>query len=340
LKVLLFITKPYSFSVLNPIRSYCEKENIEVAWFKASSAKSMNVIGSVLNSTNDVIQFEPDAVIVPGNVVPDFWPGLKVQIFHGLGEEKKGHYQITDFFDLYCTPGPVMTSEFNNLQKKHQSFLVKETGWPKLDSLDVNESIEESKTKLGLDPTNKTILYAPTFSPKYTSSQNLFSIIKSLQIYNWQWIVKFHDLEKKETINKYQTLVSEKLKVIDDLDILPWMSASDMLLGDTSSVLYEFLLFDRPIITVNAKTRLDKGINIHEPIDLIGAITRCLENPDEFSINRKEYLEDLHPFIDGKSTVRVMNTIQNVIHSREVDGLKQKSPNWFRKTKIRKMVKE
>ena len=100
MKVLLFITKPYSFSVLNPIRSYCERENIEVSWFKASSAKSVKVIGSVLTSTNDVMQFEPDAVIVPGNVVPDFWPGLKVQIFHGLGEEKKGHYDITDFFDL------------------------------------------------------------------------------------------------------------------------------------------------------------------------------------------------------------------------------------------------
>ena len=73
---------------------------------------------------------------------------------------------------------------------------------------------------------------------------------------------------------------------------------------------------------------------------MLREINKILENPDEFSINRKEYLEDLHPFIDGKSTVRVMNTIQNVIHSREVDGLKQKSPNWFRKTKIRKMVKE
>jgi len=45
-----------------------------------------------------VVAYNPDVVIVPGNVVPHFWPGLKVQIFHGLGEEKRGHYRITGFF--------------------------------------------------------------------------------------------------------------------------------------------------------------------------------------------------------------------------------------------------
>ena len=57
---------------------------------------------------------------------------------------KKGHYDITGFFfDLYCTPGPLITEKFQVLQKKYKSFfLVKETGWPKLDDLfkNVNSS--------------------------------------------------------------------------------------------------------------------------------------------------------------------------------------------------------
>ena len=66
----------------------------------------------MLKSSEQVKFFSPDAIIVPGNVVPDFWPGIKVQIFHGLCEEKIGHYDITGFFDLYCTPSFYITDKF------------------------------------------------------------------------------------------------------------------------------------------------------------------------------------------------------------------------------------
>jgi CDP-glycerol glycerophosphotransferase (TagB/SpsB family) len=341
LNLLFFITKPYSVSILEPIVKYCEsRSDLETAWFKIGSASQIHLKGKTLNSSNEVHNYNPDAVIVPGNVVPDFWPGLKVQIFHGLGEEKKGHYDITEFFDLYCTPGSVMTSNFMDLQKKHQSFLVKETGWPKLDAIELESSIENSKSKLGLDPSRTTILYAPTFSPKYTSAHDLFSTINLLQTNNWQWIVKFHDLEKNETLQKYGSITSDNFRVIKDNNILPWLATSDILLGDTSSVMYEFLSFDRPMITYNAITRLDKGINIHSPEELLGAITRCMLDPEEFSPNRMEYLDDIHPYQDGNSSERVLNAIQEVIDQNKLENLKVKKPNWIRKRQIRKMVKE
>ena len=42
----------------------------------------------------------------------------------------------------------------------------------------------------------KTILYAPTFSRKYKSSSSLFNAIKKAQKYEFNWLVKFHNLEK------------------------------------------------------------------------------------------------------------------------------------------------
>ena len=338
MKFLFFITKPYSVSILKPIQTACENQHIEIAWFKASSAQTIDLSGTILETTQNVIEYSPDAVIVPGNVVPGFWPGIKVQIFHGLGEEKKGHYDITNFFDLYCTPGPFMTESFDQLQSNHGTFLVKETGWPKLDAIDPRIPIDDSKRKIGLDPSKKTILFAPTFSPKYTSAYALFQSIKQMENDDWEWLVKFHDLEKKETRNLYEKLNPEKFNLIKDHDILPWMSAADILIGDTSSVLYEFLLFDRPIITYQAKTRLDKGINILEPDELKGAITRCFLDPQEFQNNRQSYVEDLHPYQDQNSSNRVIDAIQSVLQNDELSRLKAKSPNWFRKRQIRNMV--
>jgi CDP-glycerol glycerophosphotransferase (TagB/SpsB family) len=339
LKVLCFITKPYSVSILEPIQAYCQKEKIDFVWFKASTALSLQIKGKALSTTEEVLQYNPDAVIVSGNVVPDYWPGLKVQIFHGLGEEKKGHYDITDFFDLYCTPGPFMTEKFQELQKIHGTFLVDETGWSKMDLIQSEMNVENAKKQLGLDPNKKMILYAPTFSPKYTSASDLFSVIKSHQFQELQWCIKFHDLETKDIIDQYLSLESDTFTIIRDLSIIPWMAASDCMIADTSSVTYEYLLFNRPIITYRAKTRKDKGINIKDSGELINAINQSLNDPDEYSNIRKEYIDIIHPYTDGKSSERVINAIKTILNENKVSKLKPKTPNWFRKRRIRKMVK-
>tara|TARA_B100001250_G_scaffold405660_1_gene423508 strand:- start:1119 stop:2144 length:1026 start_codon:yes stop_codon:yes gene_type:complete len=339
MRLLFFFTKPYSVSILEPIEIYCKSlSELEVAWYKAGSAKHMDIDGLVLNNSEEVLDFKPDAIIVPGNIVPDFWPGIKVQIFHGLCEEKKGHYDITGFFDLYCTPGPQMTEKFQDLQKKYKTFLVRETGWPKLDRFISKRTILDEKKLQCIDPSRKTILYAPTFSPKYQSSEALFESIKKAQKYEFNWLVKFHDLEKISTIQKYKTLVSDFFHIIDDDDILQGMKVADILLSDTSSVVYEFLLFDRPIITFNAITRIEKGINIINPDDIAGAITRSIEDPNEFNQSRKEILNDIHPYTDGESSKRVIDTILEIINGKELEKLRSKPINWYRKRQIRKLV--
>ena len=123
LKWLFFVTKPYSFSILEPIqKAITESDYGIVKWFSASSATNYSCPGDQLKSNEEVSDYNPVAVIVPGNIVPHFWPGLKVQIFHGLDEEVKGFYNITGFFDLYCTTGPVMTGKFSTLAKNKKHF--------------------------------------------------------------------------------------------------------------------------------------------------------------------------------------------------------------------------
>ena len=143
---------------------------------------------------------------------------------------------------------------------------------------------------------------------------------------------------EKEFVEKYNQIINKNFRIIKDENILPYMESSDLLLTDTSSVAYEFLLFDRPIITYNATTRRDKGINIINPSQLEKAIERSLNDPDEYSSNRKSYLNELHPYTDGKSAERIIETIKKVIHSKELQTLKLKKPNWLQKRQIRKMV--
>ena len=231
-----------------------------------------------------------------------------------------------------------MTDKFEILKKQYGSFLVKETGWPKLDPMCVRKSLSDAKIEQGLDPSKITILYAPTFSKRYTSSSDLINEIKILQNKGWQWIAKFHDLEQIEIIQEYKKLSSDQFNIVQDLDILPWMYAADILLTDTSSVAYEFLQLNRPIITYRAFARKGKGIDITNPENIYGALVRSIEDPNEFKTPRKEYLDDLHPYSDGKSSERVIKGIENILKSTELSQLKPKSMNWYRKRQIRKLV--
>ncbi len=338
MKILLFVTKPYSFSILETVQNAAKQSGYSVKWFTAASAREIIPPGERLQTSQNVEDFNPHAVIVPGNVVPDFWPGFKVQLFHGLGEEKRGHYRITNFFDLYCTPGPYMTNKFEILANKHKNFLVRETGWPKLDSLQIDNK-HERKIEYGFEKKDIVILYAPTFSPRYSSANDLYSEIQTLaENKPYKWLVKFHPLMAKEFVKKYNQIINKNFRIIKDENILPYMEASDLLLTDSSSVAYEFLLFDRPIITYKATTRRDKGINIINSDQLEKAIERSLKDPNEYSSNRKSYLNELHPYTDGKSAERIIETIKKVIQSKELQTLKLKKPNWLQKRQIRKMV--
>jgi len=344
LKYLFFLTKPYSFSILKPIQdSITESNSGTVKWFSASSASNFSCPGDQLKSSVEIQDYNPDAVLVPGNIVPHFWPGLKVQVFHGLDEEVKGFYNITGFFDLYCTTGPVMTEKFSAIAEQKKHFLVRETGWSKLDPVfnkqwDFSNQKKQLIKQYDFNPELPVILYAPTFPPKYTSAPDLHDTIKKLNNGKYNWIIKFHPLMDKIVQEKYKQLENENLRIVDELNILPIMAGSDIMITDTSSVAYEFLTFNRPLITYQALARKDKGINIQNPTELVSAIERSLKNPEEFSFNRDKCLKDIHPYLDGNSSNRLINEITEILANGSQNDLKQKPLNIIRKYQIRKLI--
>ena len=49
MRLLFFITKPYSVPVLNPIKDYCdENSEVNIAWLKAGAAKNLEINGLTL----------------------------------------------------------------------------------------------------------------------------------------------------------------------------------------------------------------------------------------------------------------------------------------------------
>ncbi len=334
MKILFYISKKYSLPIIEPIVKYLEETNHLFAFF--TSQKVMKQIPADLNrykflqNINETILFAPDLVIVPGNFVDFRIPGIKVQIFHGLGVEKPSHYKIRHFFDVYCTSGPFVTEKYEKLQKKKKYFLVKETGWSKVDHI-LHYPATDLRGKFKIPKDKKVILFAPTHSRKMQSAERLLPIIPNIIKEDEFWLLKFHELMNRDIIDGIKN--SNQIRIITDYDITPYLHLADVLITDTSSVAYEFMILDKPIVTFRTQSRKNKGIDINQSSQLREAINRSLLDPQEFKQNRINHLKEINPRIDGKISENLISTLEKILNNNELQG-KRKPFNLFRKLQV------
>ena len=338
-RYLFYIAHNYSFEILRPLQKVILAQGDQVKWLAVGKEVTLSYFQeneSVLNSIDEARAYNPDASFAPGNEIPNFIPGLKVQVFHGLEWKKKGHFIIRDFFDLYCSHGPATTSRFNSLSKKHGFFDVVETGWPKLDYLFTTPAMalsEELKAQ-----NKKIILYAPTFSPALTSAPELFEEIKRLsEQYNHHWLIKFHPKMAKQWLKKYQSFAKSNLQIIETSSINQLLQTADIMVSDTSSVIGEFSLLNKATVSLNNKEPGDYLVNIQQADQLEVAIELALNPSKELKAAIKAYADDLHPYHDGKAAQRILSSTEKVL-SEGKSSTKSKPLNLFRNLKQRKKL--
>lgn len=327
---LLYVEQPYSFAILRPIQDAIRANGDKACWFitkRSGIANGLLEGEQQLKNIEDVKNFNPCAVFVPGNVVPDFFPGVKVQVFHGLEYKKKGHFAIRGFFDLYCTHGPLTTEPFTRLAEKHRYFRVIETGWPKLDPYFNYEKRQNEKP---------VILYAPTFSPNLSSLEILFEQIKSLASSgDYDIKLKFHPKTKPQWQKLYQTLAEmEHFEICQNDNLIPLIQHADVVISDTSSAVDESLLLGKPVITFNNSQPQDALINITAAEQLTNALEQALSFSDEQQLKINQYITQVHPFADGHSAQRILAATAQIIET----GVMQKPLNLLRRYKIRKAL--
>jgi CDP-glycerol glycerophosphotransferase (TagB/SpsB family) len=330
---LFYISQNYAFEILRPLQAEIRRRGGQVHWFIEGNEVNRQLFlsdESLVDSVADVIAIRPKAVFVPGNYVPSFIPGLKVQVFHGFEWKKKGHFRIRDCFDLYCTQGPLFTRKFEQLQAGHPHFRVLETGWPKTDPLFSVEPYPWPTTAKG-----PLILYAPTFSPSLTSAPALLEQINTLSRQgDTRWLIKFHPKMDPQWIQAYKAIQHEALVVAEDSAINPLLQAADIMLSDTSSVITEFCLLKKPVITFNNLQPEAHILNISTPEALPDAIQQALAPPTDWRRAIEENINQLHPYTDGQSCSRILEAVDYAI-ALGAEGLKKKPVNLFRQFKLR-----
>ena len=341
MKTILFCMNPYSFGILEPVMQVLKEKKYEFIWFVRTAIleKFPYQDQRFTSKIEDLVRFNSDAIFVPGNEVPHYLRGVKTQVFHGLAGEKKGHFRIRNYFDLYLTQGPYFTRRFSKAASKHRDFSVVETGWPKLDvyGKELHKYDSDKLILLKKSKAKKIILYAPTFSPSLTSASHLFTQIEKLaKSKEYLILIKFHDLMAADLIDSYKKLSMsfENVLFIEERNIIKYLLISDLMISDTSSVVYEFLLLDKPVITFKNNSLAVKWDN---QLSYSGLVERVVENllEDPFKQERFNILKEYHPYTDGNSAKRMVDAVEKYIKTNGVPEKRQIS--WFRRYKINKI---
>lgn len=339
-RFLFYISQNYSFAILRPLQQAILARGDIAAWFVEGKQVNVDFFEEeeeLLLSVSDIFDYSPHAIFYPANLAPTFLPGINVAVFHGFDAgkvDKKGnndHYKLRHCFDLYCTQGPESTEKFTEFKLQHDSFHVKETGWCAIDPLyQQQKAIDKNSLP--------TVLFCSTFSRNLTSAPHLFDEIKRLSTQGkYRWLVQFHPKMPAEIVEQYKTIESEYLTFVETDNVIPLLQEADLMVCDTSSVLLMFLLLNKPVVTFNNIAPKDYLINITEPDLLEQSIEHGLTKPKPLMDNIQHFIEQTHPYHDGRSSERVLQAVDEVL-SGKVSVKKQKPLNILRQIKMRKRL--
>lgn len=165
-------------------------------------------------------------------------------------------------------------------------------GMPKADCLvDGSLQRDEILQSLGIDPSRRTVLYAPTWTPYASLNVMGEELVTQLGRAGFCVIVKLHDNSRDSDprnsggINWVERLTPILQTYAGHLaargTIAPYLVAGDVMISDHSSAGFEYLLLDRPLIRIEMPELIART-NIHpDYVDLLVKASSTVRNPEE-----------------------------------------------------------
>lgn len=340
-RYLFFVSVAYSYPILRPLQDEILRRGDEVAWFVEPVCPILLQPGErLLPSIQSVMAYKPAAIFAPGNYIYDFFPGVKVSLFHGYPINKRGdvhddHFSIRGWFDVYCTQGLSSTLPFKQLEEKYGYFKVYETGWCKADTY-YRERLRPSAGGEGKRP---VVFYSTTFSKGISSAPHLFDEISRLARQgDWDWILSFHPkFADGKLLQAYRRLAAECPNVtfheggMVDAELL---NRADVLLSDASSVMVEFMMLDKPVVTYCNTMPGPHLINVTDASEVEAALSHAIARPEPLMSAIRSYLAQNEAYLDGQACARVLDAVDNYLWYY-AGNLCRKPWNLLRKFKLR-----
>jgi hypothetical protein len=351
-RILFEAASPMSLTIFQPLYERLKRDPRVELWFTScATAWEPHQIFAGFGITDHVLSraaarwFKTDAYI---NV--DFWDMTwlhrhtrRIHLFHGVA----GKYNLDAPVDLAPTIASFDCLMFVNADRRQrylEAGLIPDdecrapiVGYPKVDCL-VDGSLDRQKitSSLQLDPSVPTVIYAPTWSPESSLNTIGLEVVECLAAAGLQVIVKLHDrsydrqlrssggIDWAEKLRRYDD--HPRVRIARESNGCPFMVASDAMVSDHSSIAFEYMLLDRPLIVVDRPALIHKAAISREkverlraaadvatdPREVTDAVLAALRQPQRLSPERRRTAADLF-FEPGTATDRALALVYRLI---------------------------
>jgi CDP-glycerol glycerophosphotransferase (TagB/SpsB family) len=220
----------------------------------------------------------------------------RIQMFHGVAGKFSREYDrpgtsMRHWDRLFFINGRRLRNYIASGAIDSASSAIRLVGMPKSDCL-VDGSLNRDAVleANGMDPAGMTVLYAPTWTRFSSLNAMGEDVVRGLVDAGYKVVVKLHEksLDRAFVNSGGVDWVGRLLPILSrgsghlirSADASPWLVAAAVLITDHSSIGFEYLLLDRPLIRI-AMPELIRGTDIaKEYVDLITAASTTVETPD------------------------------------------------------------
>ncbi len=280
--------------------------------------------------------------------------GMTVQVFHSVPYKQYILVPETLYYDLVLLPNEYQKKELCRRFGEKNPDRLKIVGWPRIDDFQNDRFTQKDRNEFliscGLDPVKKTVLFAPshnTFHNKDLFPRSFGLRHKAFEVFcreitqrNVNLIVKLHPGSRKLIRNAQLYSIAKRYNVyfayMDKKDYLEestprFLWSADVLIGNTSGIINDFIILNRPIIYIEPDAEnyawedadLPKdyraGIVVADLNRLIAGVERSLKNPLEFADARQKSIAQIFTERDGRSAQRAAKTVLDYYHSCYAD---------------------
>lgn len=330
-RVLVYVRAPMNFVVMAPVYRRMSTDPRVKFYFTTSpgASREADVYSEAEDSLSVISAREAKLMKFDACLAADFiWLSLprgtrRVQMFHGVA----GKY--TNVYDTPEQSARIWDRLFFINQRRLRNFVrsgaldanstaARLVGMPKVDCL-VDGSLSRNAVleKLGIDPDRKVVLYAPTWSAHSSLVTMGAELVEGLVAAGYAVIVKLHDRSHDPQhansggvnwVSRFGQLLKDSGGYLAmSSDSCPYLAAADLMITDHSSVGFEYLLLDRPLVRIEVPKLLEEAnvnpeyvellaeasLSVRTAGEAVSAVGHGINDPAQKSQARKEIATDL-----------------------------------------------
>ena len=266
----------------------------------------------------------------------------RVQMFHGVAGKYTNVYDTPEqsargWDRLFFINQRRLRNFVRSGALDENSTAARLVGMPKVDCL-VDGSLSRNAVlaRLGIDPDRQTVLYAPTWSAHSSLVTMGAELVEELVAAGYAVIVKLHDRshDPQHANSGGVNWVARFGQLLRDngghlamsSDSSPFLAAADLMITDHSSVGFEYLLLDRPLVRIEVPKLLEQANVNPEYVELLAeasltartasealcAVEHGLAEPAQKSQVRKTIATELF-HIAGSATSRAVKELYDLL---------------------------